>query len=176
MEGGLAAGANKLVVPVTNGDGELSTLNGQEGVHLRETINPADGLSLFSIMSADGSERLRVEHNSETHLFDDLGISRNSTLGNGDDTTYVSGNLVVTGDITNLTLSGEYSISADRTTSSTTLLSTNNSVCFLVDVQFDDMENDDTHECDVSTSGSNWFLEARSIGGKASCKARCFSW
>jgi|GEM_PF-556484 len=81
----------------------------ESGVELRAQTNPSSGEPIFTVLSSGGAERLRVEHDGVVHTDNGLSVDGSTTLGDAtDDTTTVSGDLTVNGDITNLTVSNEY--------------------------------------------------------------------
>ena len=100
----------------------------------------------------------------------------------GDGNATFNGNITVNGDITNLSVSGTYDASRNNVsgTSTTTMVSTTDSFCFLTSVQFEDVDStSESVRCRVTTSGSNWVLQAynqASGDSDAWCQARCLSW
>jgi hypothetical protein len=79
-------------------------------------------------------------------------------------------------------LTDEYKVELDSPTDSgsTTMIATSLGFCFLVRVDFDDIDNDQEASCRITISGSNWVVSASksSQGGDDAikCYARCYQW
>lgn len=58
------------------------TTHKDTGVTLRTLTNPGSGDAIFRVLSAGGSERLRVEHNGDTTTTNALGVMRAATTYN----------------------------------------------------------------------------------------------
>jgi len=150
----------------------------EEGLNVRALTNPNSGEAIFRVLSEGGAERLRVEHDGETFVDQDLTAS--GTVTGGDISTTGT---VTFGALSGFTTSGSYTASAyDNTndTISTTMTSTSTSICFLTRTQLRDIEGGTEYaECVVNTSNGNWRLQAKRYSNsdaEAYCAARCLSW
>ncbi len=160
-------------------DGSNYTLTGVDnayddtGVELRTVANPASGSPLFTVLSSGGSERLRVEHDGVVHTDNGLSVDGSTTLGDAtDDTVTVSGDLTISGNITNLTVA-QY---VDKT-AQTTLDASAQSICFLSKVYIKGYnEASDYAECGITNDGQNWVLSFRRDEPDVVCSATCLSW
>jgi hypothetical protein len=93
----------------------------------------------------------------------------------------VNGNIAWSGHLQNMTVTDSYQeTSLGEGQQLLTLVPTSNSICFLVDTGFADIDtNGEYAECYVRQSGGNWVLEADSLNGQdnwAVCQARCLQW
>ena len=82
-------GGNALLFKDTqNSDSQLALFNGdsQTGLTLKAFSNPSDSSSLFRVVSPDGTEGLRVEHNGHLTTSNNLGVE-------GGGSSYVKGKL-----------------------------------------------------------------------------------
>jgi hypothetical protein len=79
-------------------------------------------------------------------------------------------------------LSSEYHIIVDKdeSTDGTAMTSSSTSFCFLVEVDFNGLDQDEDGYCDIYVSGTAWYLEgAHDQTGEdqeVQCAARCISW
>jgi hypothetical protein len=79
-------------------------------------------------------------------------------------------------------LSTEYHITVDKTenTDGTAMTATSSSFCFLVEVDFNGLDQDEDGYCDIYVSGTVWYLEgyhsALNEDQEVQCAARCISW
>ncbi len=155
----------------------------ESGVELRTQSNPSSGEALFRVLSESGSERLRVEHDGTTYTSNNLESEGDTTVG-GD--LNVNGNFSNFGlELTSVTASGNNGSGYVQLTT-TGLDSSGNgsrtSICFLMDVKFDDLDSDEYHHCYINQANSGgvkyWYLGAQidGGGGQIDCQAGCFSW
>ncbi|MEM1348794.1 MAG: hypothetical protein AAGI01_09580, partial [Myxococcota bacterium] len=132
-----------------------------------EDITMANDRDLLNTDLIQGFNDLRFRGSSSSSR-DDLRIETDGTIN-------IPGNLNVSGDITNLTVT-EYS----SVTASANLVGTSNSICFLSQVKIrGHNEASDESECAIekSTSGGLWQIKRRQSGsGGPTCRATCLSW
>ena len=196
---------DRLILQDADGDSYVltgvDTAYDDTGVELRTMNNPASGSPLFTVLSSGGSERLRVEHDGVVHTDNGLNVEGSTTLGDasGDTVTTsgnttVGGNLTVNGNFTNfdlnlyaLTVNGSNGTGEkdlEDTGLDNSYNGTRTSMCFLLDVRFDDLDSDEFHTCTidqvVDSTGTKriWQLgaEINGGGGEIYCQAGCFSW
>lgn len=91
------------------------------------------------------------------------GSSATLTLNSHGDPVEIGGDLTVSGDITNFTLSQTF-------TGAGPLISSQNSICFLTMVYIGDTNS----TCEINDDGSQWQLTYSGAGSK--CYATCLSW
>jgi len=126
------------------------------------------------IIAGDGNLRFRA---SASRGSDDLSIATD-----GDVT--VAGDLLVDGDLTNLTVSSSYDATASNTdTNGTVGPAVGDSFCVLTDVDIKGLDGDGQDAgCYISTftvSGTaRWTVYAKSVsnGGPINCSMRCVTW
>ncbi len=59
---------------------DLRLLAHGEGLQLRPDADPSSGFNLFSVRSSDGTNRLRVEHNGETEVTNNLRVNGSAVI------------------------------------------------------------------------------------------------
>jgi hypothetical protein len=118
--------------------------------------------------------------NMNNNLLQNIGAAGTDFTAGGGLT--LAGDLDVTGGITNFNLTDAYAAYRFDTagTTSTTMVPTSDSFCFLVTVEIEDTDSpNEFASCYIKSSGGDWVLEAylaMTGDATAGCWARCFQW
>lgn len=71
---------NEVLLRTGGANVRISDEGASNGVALRALTNPASGEPIFSVLSEGGAERLRVEHDGETSISNDLTVTGNANV------------------------------------------------------------------------------------------------
>jgi hypothetical protein len=196
---GTSGAPNGIVLEENTGDVTVSgnmTVNGDVGIG---TINPTQKLDVDNgnllvqgtgSFDALGEEALvylgDTNHFIKSHWGEGVTIGTSGAPNgivleeNTGDVT-VAGNIAWTGHLSSLTVTGEYSAESwHQGWMYTTMVSAQNSICFLTRVAFEETDtNEEMSYCVIEQYDGNWRLGAfghNSFDNEALCSARCLQW
>ena len=167
---------------INNSNNSTLTMNGSiktgtntvQGDILNRSPNGQLGVSSGFVFRDSGDTWLRLNNGNGSNTYADLAVGNH----------YVSGDLTVNGDITNLTVSEIYSVIAEGngglSVASTDMVPVGNSLCFLMTVELEDLDSSgENGGCAIYNSNGTYRLQAYlrdGPDGSAYCNAACLTW